>query len=453
MILVVALVLLVLGTLLFHFLSPWWMTPLASNWGSIDTTIQITFWVTGFVFIAVNLFMAYAIFRHRHKKDRKAHYEPENKRLEVWLTGITSLGVAAMLAPGLFVWAKYVDTPQDAALVEVVGQQWHWSFRLPGDDGELGESDARFISQRNPFGLKPDDPAAQDDILVFNNELHLPVNKPVKMLLRSKDVLHNFGVPQFRAKMDMVPGMVSYFWTEPNRTGRFDILCMELCGMAHHTMRGQVVVENEEDFNRWRDSHATFSQTQNSDRADPERGAQLYAACTSCHGPQGQGMSATNAPKLAGLDQRYLERQLAFYKTGVRGSHEQDSYGQQMAAMSNTLPDQQAIADVSAYIAQMPDQPVAVDVEGDKVRGQRLYRNCSNCHGDQGQGNYATNAPALAGQHDWYLKRQLENYQQGIRGSHKGDYYGSQMILMARTLHGEESINDLVSYINSLSDQ
>jgi len=299
MILVVALVLLVLGTLLFHFLSPWWLTPLASNWGSIDTTIQITFWVTGFVFIAVNLFMAYAIFRHRHQKDRRAHYEPENKRLEIWLTGITSLGVAAMLAPGLFVWAKYVDTPQDAALVEVVGQQWHWNFRLPGEDGELGESDARFISKSNPFGLKPDDPAAQDDILVFNNELHLAVNKPVKMLLRSKDVLHNFGVPQFRAKMDMVPGMVSYFWTEPNRTGRFDILCMELCGMAHHTMRGQVVVESEEDFNRWRNSHPTFAETQSPSRADPERGAQLYAACASCHGPEGRGMSATNAPKLA----------------------------------------------------------------------------------------------------------------------------------------------------------
>src|SRR5688572_4499392 len=118
----IALVLLVAGTLLFHFLSPWWFTPIASNWTTMDQTVNITFWVTGIVFVAVNLFMAYAVFRYRRHKGHRAHYQPENKKLEWWLTISTTIGVAAMLAPGLFVWAQFVRVPQNADIVEVVGQ-------------------------------------------------------------------------------------------------------------------------------------------------------------------------------------------------------------------------------------------------------------------------------------------------------------------------------------------
>ena len=163
---VVALVLLVIGSLVFHWWSPWWFTPIASNWSSIDLTIDITFWITGFVFVAVNLFMAWAIFRYRYKASRRAHYEPENKKLEWWLIGITSVGVAAMLAPGLIVWADFIDVPEGADEIEVVGEQWQWSFRLPGADGQLGKVDSRFISIDNPFGMSPDDPAGNDDILI-----------------------------------------------------------------------------------------------------------------------------------------------------------------------------------------------------------------------------------------------------------------------------------------------
>lgn len=90
--LVIVLVLLVVGTLVFHFVSPWWFTPIASNWESVDFTIDVTFVITGIVFVAVNLFMAYAIYRFRHSPDRRAHYEPENKKLEIWLTSITAVG-------------------------------------------------------------------------------------------------------------------------------------------------------------------------------------------------------------------------------------------------------------------------------------------------------------------------------------------------------------------------
>ena len=106
--LAVALIVLVVGTLVFHFLSPWTFTPIASNWGMIDSIVDLTFVVTGIVFVAVNLFMAYAIIRYRHREGLKAKYEPENKKLETWLTVLTTIAVAAMLAPGLFVYAKIV---------------------------------------------------------------------------------------------------------------------------------------------------------------------------------------------------------------------------------------------------------------------------------------------------------------------------------------------------------
>src|SRR5262245_45220080 len=196
----IALVVLIAGSLLFHFFSPWYFTPIASNWGAIDDTISVTFWVTGIVFVVVNMFMAVAIYRYKHRPERRAAYEPENKKLEWWLLTVTAVGVAAMLAPGLFVWAKFIDVPKDAAIVEAVAQQWNWKYRLPGKDGKLGSVNVRYISEANPLGISPNDPDGRDDVVVDSPEVHLPIGKPVRVLLRSNDVLHNFSVAQIRAK-------------------------------------------------------------------------------------------------------------------------------------------------------------------------------------------------------------------------------------------------------------
>ena len=269
----VVLVLLVIGSLIFHFASPWWFTPIASNWTTMDDTVVLTFWVTGIVFVAVNLFLAWVVWRYRHRDKQVATYDPENKKLEWWLTAVTSVGVAAMLAPGLFVWGKFVNVPKDAAIVEAIGQQWHWSFRFPGADGELGHSDARSSTPDNPFGLDPDDPKGRDDVLVASPELHLPVDQPVKVLLRSKDVLHNFTVTQFRVKMDLVPGMITHLWLTPTVPGSYEILCEELCGVGHFAMRGRVVVTKRDEFDTWLAAMPTYSQTQALAKADPGAGA------------------------------------------------------------------------------------------------------------------------------------------------------------------------------------
>ena len=257
---VVILVLLAVGSVLFHLLSPWWWTPIASNWNYIDNTLIITFWITGVVFVAVVLFMAYCVLRFRHRPGNRAAYEPENRKLEGWLAGGTTLGVAAMLTPGLFVWHQFVTVPSGAAEVEVVGQQWLWSFRLPGADGKLGTSETRDVTPENSLGLNRNDAAALDDVIIEGGELHLEVGKPVKILLRSVDVLHDFYVPQFRAKMDIVPGVVTYFWFIPTKTGEFEILCAELCGTGHPNMRGTVVVEEEDAYRAWLQNQQTFGQ-------------------------------------------------------------------------------------------------------------------------------------------------------------------------------------------------
>ena len=275
MVVVIALILVAVGTVAFHFLSPWWWTPIASNWGFVDDTIIVTFWITGVVFVGIILFMAYCVFRYRHQKGRRAVYEPENKKLEWWLTGLTTVGVAAMLAPGLFVWDQFITVPEEATEIEVVAQQWQWSFRLPGDDGLMGTSNSRSISFENPFGLDPNDPNGQDDILIESNELHLPLDRPVKVLLRSIDVLHDFYVPEFRAKMDMVPGMVTFFWFIPTRTGTFDILCFELCGVGHYAMRGNVVVEDETAYQAWLQEQPTFAEMSAQARAGTGDGLNL----------------------------------------------------------------------------------------------------------------------------------------------------------------------------------
>lgn len=256
----IVIVLLVLGSILFHIFSPWWMTPIASNWGSIDNALIITLYICAIAFVGLNLFLALALYKYRAREGRRAHYEPENVTLEKRLTFWTGLGIAGMLAPGLLAWNEYVTVPADAAVVEATGQQWQWGFRLPGPDGVLGTAAVKHMTPDNAFGLNPRDPHGRDDILIETNELHVPLGKPVKMVLRSKDVLHDFYVPEFRAKMDLVPGIVTYFWITPTRTGTFDILCAELCGVGHHEMRGKIVVEEQVKFDAWLAEQMSFGQ-------------------------------------------------------------------------------------------------------------------------------------------------------------------------------------------------
>lgn len=254
-----ALVLIVIGTVVFHFASPWWLTPLASNWQQMDDALMLTLYITAAIFVLINLFVAYAVVKFRHRDGVRASRESHNKKLEWWLIGVTTLGIAVMLAPGLDVYAKLINAPADAMQFEVMGQQWQWHYRLPGRDGQLGKTDVRHITPQNPFGLSEQDPNGQDDVLVESQEIHIPVGRPVKVLLRSQDVLHDFYVPQFRTRMNMVPGMVTSFWFTPTKTGKFEVLCAQLCGVGHANMRSWVIVDEAPAYAAWLAAQPTFA--------------------------------------------------------------------------------------------------------------------------------------------------------------------------------------------------
>jgi len=148
-----------------------------------------------------------------------------------------------------------------------------------------------------------------------------------------------------------------------------------------------------------------------------------------------------NAPKIAGQPDWYLKRQILSYKNGLRGVHQDDTFGQQMIGMVATLVDD---------IATLPDNPPQATVEGNVENGKRIYTVCAYCHGGNGMGIQSTNAPRIAGSSDWYMARQLDNFKTGVRGAHPEDYYGFQMGLMGITLRDEQAINDVIAYINTL---
>lgn len=304
----IALIVIVVGSVVFHLLSPWWLTPLASNWRQMDDTLTITLVITGIFFVVINLFVAYALLRFRHRPGApRAAFQADNKRLERGLIAVTTVGIVLLLAPGLVVYADYVRPPNDALVLEVLGQQWQWRYRFAGADGKLGRSDARFVSGTNPFGLDPDDATGADNVLIAGNEVHLPLGRPVKVLLRSHDVLHDFYVPPFRARMNMVPGQVTSFWFTPTEVGRYEVLCAQLCGVGHFNMRGYVVVDEPAAFQAWLGAQPTFAALRAGPAAtaaggDPKvtqgQGLAQSKGCVACHTIDG---SAGVGPTWKGL--------------------------------------------------------------------------------------------------------------------------------------------------------
>ena len=356
--LAVVIVLLVVGSLIFHVASPWYFTPIASNWSTIDFTVDVTFWVCGIVFVAVNLFTAYCVWRFRARKDKagQAHYEPESKKLEIALTVFTAIGVAAMLTPGLFVWGKFVTVPGEAKDFEAVGKQWHWSYRLPGKDNKLGHSEVRFMTVDNPLGVDPDDPAGKDDIIIADPTFHLLLNQPVQVLLRSTDVLHDFAVPQFRVKMDLVPGLVTYQWFTPTQVGTYEMLCEELCGVGHFAMRGRMVVDEP---GRLRQvarvaadvrGHAGAAGRQRDGRGRELRGLLGMSRSARRGQPAAQRAEALGTQRLV-----HPPPAARFSARCARRRRQGDTFGAQMAAMSQTVADPATRENVLAHIKTLPD--------------------------------------------------------------------------------------------------
>ena len=179
-------------------------------------------------------------------------------------------------------------------------------------------------------------------------------------------------------------------------------------------------------------------------------GKAAYMICSSCHGPDGEGNQAMNAPAIAGQEDWYLKRQIHKFKDGLRGTHPEDIYGMQMRPMAMTLADDAKIDEVVAYISSLPATHPEPTLDGDVAKGKAAYMLCQACHGAEAEGNQAMNAPGLTGLPDWYIVTQLKHFKHGVRGADPKDIEGMQMAPMSKTIADEQAMKDLAAYINSL---
>lgn len=176
-----------------------------------------------------------------------------------------------------------------------------------------------------------------------------------------------------------------------------------------------------------------------------------FVYCTTCHGVELRGNLSVDAPRLNGMEGWYLKNQMLAFKRGHRGTHPEDLIGMEMQPQAATLSDEE-IEDAVAFVTALPVRTGTIEqtVSGDAARGETLYATCGACHGARGEGNELLNAPALAGQSDWYLVRQLDKYRLGARGYDPADTYGQQMKAATAVLTADEDVTDVVAYINTL---
>jgi cytochrome c oxidase subunit II len=244
------------------------LPPLAATHGSqIDSLIGWTHVFMLVLFVGWSSYFVYALMRFRRSRNPVANYKGTTSHTSSYLeVGVLVVELVLLFGFSIPLWAARVDrrpAESDALVVNVTGEQFAWNVRYPGADKVFGKTDLKLIDlQTNPLGVDRSDPPAKDDVVTLN-QLYLPVNTPVIVKLRSKDVIHSFGVPEFRVKQDAIPGLTIPIWFVPDvttaemrtRTGKaefqYEIACAQLCGLGHYRMRGFVTVLSAEEFWKW----------------------------------------------------------------------------------------------------------------------------------------------------------------------------------------------------------
>lgn len=228
-----------------------------------DTMFAITLAVTGLVFFITQIALFWFAYKYQESDNRKAYYFSHSTKLELIWTTIPAITLCILVAFGLRSWFKVTgDAPKDAIVVEVTGHQFAWEFRYPGADKVLGQKNYKLTNGANSLGVDFNDPASLDDIHV-SGTMHIPVGKPIKMVINAQDVIHDVGLPHFRMKMDAVPGIPTTQWFTPKYTTAemkertknpdftYEIACDQMCGRGHFSMRGVIIVETEAEYKAW----------------------------------------------------------------------------------------------------------------------------------------------------------------------------------------------------------
>ena len=233
-----------------------WGLPIAASTyaDKVDSSLNILHWAMIGIFVAWAIYMAYCLVAYRAKKNPTAYYShhanwksyiPDLAMLffEIWLIFVVGVPIWAHIREDL-------PKPENATVVNIRAEQFTWLAHYPGTDGVFGKQDVRKSNADNPLGLDEADANGADDIISVD-ALHIPLGKPVLINLTSKDVIHSFFIPEFRIKQDALPGMKIPVWFEPTQTGKFELVCAQLCGSAHYRMRADVIVHSPEDYAVW----------------------------------------------------------------------------------------------------------------------------------------------------------------------------------------------------------
>ena len=256
--------------------------PSASNHGEkIDTMLLFTLGVTGLVFFATQILLFWFAYKYQYSDKRKAFYFPHNNKLEVLWTTVPAIALCGLVGVGLYYWFAITgEAPSNSLQVEITGRQFGWIYRYPGKDNTFGKKYFRMIDEaegnmlgmlwkdstmETPTGEQhiKADPTGYDDI-IQTTAMYLIKDQPVKLIINSRDVIHDVGLPHFRMKMDAVPGTPTTMWFTPKYTTdemkkitnnpnfEYEIACDQMCGNGHYSMKGLIKVVTRDEFILWR---------------------------------------------------------------------------------------------------------------------------------------------------------------------------------------------------------
>jgi cytochrome c oxidase subunit 2 len=227
----------------------------------VDQILVLVHWLMLALFAGWSVFFVYVLVRFRRRRNPQASYVGARGRFASAVeVGVLAVEIVLLAFFSIPFWSTNVDAqPPQAGAVEirVVAGQFAWNVHYPGRDGQFGRTDITLVDPENPLGLDRRDPAARDDVTTIN-VMNLPVNRPVVIQLSSKDVIHSLGMPQMRVKQDAIPGIVQPVWFTPTETGRWEIACSQLCGLAHYRMKATYTIQTQEQFDAWLDEELAF---------------------------------------------------------------------------------------------------------------------------------------------------------------------------------------------------
>ncbi|HVN04034.1 MAG TPA: cupredoxin domain-containing protein [Bryobacteraceae bacterium] len=213
--------------------------------------------ITGIIFFVAQFALGWVILRFRNRGGAVRYTHGNNTLETIWTTATAVLFVGIVLV-GTRIWIDvHISQPDPNAIpIELMAKQFAFNFRYPGPDGKFGRTDLKLVNDAagNPFGLDDKDPSGKDDIV--SASLKVPAGKPIKLILHSRDVIHNFFVRELRLKQDIVPGMEIPLYFEADQPGTYEIPCSELCGLGHFQMRSTMQVMAEADFEKWKQEQA-----------------------------------------------------------------------------------------------------------------------------------------------------------------------------------------------------